>query len=46
MGNQKQDYNLHFRFPEDKVPKGLTGKLWFTSDNREDEPFAIPISFA
>jgi hypothetical protein len=46
MGNDKQDYNLHLVFAEDKVPKGKSGELWMTSSNRDDEPFAIPISFA
>lgn len=46
VGNDKQDYNLHFLFPETKVPKGMSGELWLTSSNREDEPFSIPVSFA
>ncbi len=46
VGNDKQDYNLHFLFPENKVPKGMAGDLWLTSSNREDEPFSIPVSFA
>jgi hypothetical protein len=46
VGNDKQDYNLHFLFPETKVPKGMSGELWLTSSNREDGPFALPISFA
>jgi hypothetical protein len=25
MGGTKQDYNLHFLFPEEKVPAGFTG---------------------
>lgn len=45
MGNEKQDYNLHFLFPEDKVPKGKEGELWMVSSNREDEPFPVPIMF-
>jgi hypothetical protein len=45
LGNEKQDYNLHFLFPDDKVPKG-TGELWMTSSNREDEPFVVPLIFA
>jgi hypothetical protein len=28
VGNDKQDYNLHFLFPEAKVPKGMSGELW------------------
>jgi hypothetical protein len=46
VGNDKQDYNLHFLFPEGRVPKGMAGELWLTSSNREDEPFSIPVSFA
>ena len=46
VGNDKQDYNLHFLFPETRVPKGMAGELWLTSSNREDEPFSVPISFA
>lgn len=46
LGNEKQDYNLHFLFPETKVPKGMSGELWLTSSNREDEPFSITVSFA
>lgn len=46
LGNDKQDYNLHFLFPETKVPKGMSGELWLTSSNREDEPFSVPVSFA
>ena len=45
MGNEKQDYNLHFLFADDKVPRGKTGELWMISSNREDEPFAVPVSF-
>jgi hypothetical protein len=46
LGNDKQDYNLHFLFPETKVPKGMSGELWLTSSNRTDEPFSILVSFA
>jgi len=46
MGNGKQGYDLHFVFPKDKCPKGLSGELCLTSSNREDEPFSIPISFS
>ena len=46
VSNEKQDYNMHFFFPDDKYPKGLSGDLWLTSSNREDEAFSIPISFA
>jgi hypothetical protein len=46
MGGTKEDYNLHFLFPEKKVPTGLTGDFWLTSSNRADEPFSIPVRFA
>lgn len=46
VGNDKRDYNLHFLFPEARVPKGMSGELWLTSSNREDEPFSVPVSFA
>jgi len=46
VGNDKQDYELHFLFPEGKSPNGMSGELWMTSSNREDEPFCIPASFA
>ena len=46
VGNAKQDCELHFLFPEGKCPTGMSGDLSFTSDNREDEPFSIPVSFA
>jgi hypothetical protein len=46
VGNDKQDYELHFLFPEDKCPSGMSGELSLTSSNREDEPFCIPVSFA
>ena len=26
VGNDKQDYNLHFLFPDAKVPKGMSGR--------------------
>ena len=31
-GNDEEDYELHFRFPDDKCATG-TGDLWFASDN-------------
>jgi hypothetical protein len=46
LGNGKQDYELHFLFPESKCPKGMSGELWLTSSNRGDEPFSVPVSFA
>jgi hypothetical protein len=45
-GNAKQDCELHFLFPEDKCPAGVSGDLTLTSSNREDEPFSIRVSFA
>jgi len=41
-----EHYDLHFLFPEDKCPKAVSGELWLTSSNREDESFSIPVSFA
>jgi hypothetical protein len=46
VGNSKGDYELHFLFPEEKYPKALSGELWLTSSNREDEPFSVPIRFS
>jgi hypothetical protein len=46
LGNDKQDYELHFFFPEDKWPKAMSGELRLTSSNRADEPFSMPVSFA
>ena len=42
-GNDKEDYELHFRFPDDKCAIG-SGELWFASDNRPGE-FSVPIRF-
>jgi hypothetical protein len=42
-GNDKEDYELHFRFPDDKCATG-SGELWFASDNRPGE-FSVPIRF-
>jgi hypothetical protein len=42
-GNQKEDYELHFRFPDDKCATG-SGELWFVSDNRDGE-FSVPVRF-
>jgi hypothetical protein len=44
MGNSKEDYELHFRFPADNCPTG-NGELWVASDNRPDE-FSVPLRFA
>jgi len=42
-GNDKEDYELHFRFAEEKCATG-SGELWFASDNRPRE-FSIPVRF-
>jgi hypothetical protein len=42
-GNGEEDYELHFRFPDDKCATG-TGDLWFASDNRPEE-FSVPVEF-
>ena len=42
-GNDKEDYELHFRFPDDKCATG-SGELWFASDNRPEE-FSVPVRF-
>jgi hypothetical protein len=42
-GNDKEDYELHFRFPDDKCATG-SGELWFASDNRAGE-FSVPVRF-
>jgi len=42
-GNHKEDYELHFRFPDDKCATG-SGELWFASDNRPGE-FSVPVRF-
>jgi hypothetical protein len=41
--NDKEDYELHFRFPDDKCATG-GGELWFASDNRPGE-FSVPVRF-
>jgi hypothetical protein len=43
IGNDKEDYELHFRFSETKCPTG-EGELWLASDNRA-EPFPVPVRF-
>src|SRR5580704_9022902 len=35
-GNDKEDYELHFRFQDDKCATG-GGEVWFVSDNRPGE---------
>jgi hypothetical protein len=42
-GNDKEHYELHIWFPEDKCPTD-DGELWLTSDNRTEE-FSVPLSF-
>jgi hypothetical protein len=42
-GNDKEDYELHFRFPDDNCATG-SGELWFASDNRPEE-FSVPVRF-
>jgi hypothetical protein len=42
-GNDKEDYELHFRFADDKCAMG-SGELWFASDNRPGE-FSVPVRF-
>jgi hypothetical protein len=42
-GNDKEDYELHFRFSDDKCATG-SGELWFASDNRPGE-FSVPVRF-
>ena len=42
-GNDQEDYELHFRFPDDKCPIG-SGELWFASNNRPGE-FSVPVRF-
>lgn len=43
-GNDKEDYELHFRFPDDKCATG-SGELWFASDSRPGE-FSVPVRFS
>ena len=42
-GNDKEDYELHFRFTDDKCATG-SGEVWFASDNRPGE-FSVPVRF-
>jgi hypothetical protein len=42
-GNDKEDYELHFRFQDDKCATG-SGEVWFASDNRLEE-FSVPVRF-
>jgi len=43
-GNDKENYELHVMFPDNKYPTPPTrdGEIWFSSDNRAEE-FAVPI---
>ena len=41
--NDKEDYELHFRFSETKCPTG-EGELWLASDNRAEQ-FSVPVRF-
>jgi len=41
--NDKEDYELHFRFPDDKCATG-SGELWFASTNRAGE-FSVAVKF-
>jgi hypothetical protein len=43
-GNDKEDYELHLMFPDNKYPTPPTrdGELWLSSDNR-DEEFLVKI---
>ena len=42
-GNDKEDYELHFRFPDNKCPTA-EGELWLASDNRAEQ-FSVPVRF-
>jgi hypothetical protein len=42
-GNDKEDFELHFRFRDEKCATG-SGQLWFASDNRPEE-FSVPVRF-
>jgi len=42
-GNDKEDYELHFMFHENKCPTH-DGELWFASANRSEE-FPVPVRF-
>jgi hypothetical protein len=45
-GNDKEDYELHFMFPDNNYPSKSprTGQLWVSSDNRT-EPFSVDITY-
>jgi hypothetical protein len=42
-GNDKEDYELHFRFTDNKCPTA-EGELWLASDNRAEQ-FSVPVRF-
>ncbi len=43
-GNDKEDYELHVAFPDDKypTPPSRDGEIWFSSDNRAEE-FSVSV---
>jgi hypothetical protein len=44
-GNDKEDYEMHFMFPDDQYPAGgVECEVWFSSDNRPEE-FSVPVTF-
>jgi hypothetical protein len=43
VGNDKEDYELHFRVPENKCPTG-DGELWLASSNRAEQ-FLVSVRF-
>jgi hypothetical protein len=42
-GNDKEDYELHFMFPDNKCPTH-DAELWLESDNRAEQ-FPVPVRF-
>lgn len=44
MGNEKEDYELYFRFRVDSCPKASSGYLLVETDTGK-EPFHIPVEF-
>jgi len=42
-GNDKEDYELHFRFSDNKCATA-EGELWLASDNRAEQ-FSVPVRF-
>ena len=45
LGNNKEDYELHFMFPDNNYPKNCTGKLIIETDT-EGGSLALDISFS